>query len=97
MVPFQNISPGAPNSLLQVAVKNNQQPVWYFNDKIPLHVFFVEDGKMERASFLEVKTKKFVWFSFLFLVWALKGCGYGIACSVVDLSRSTIWFKSSVF
>jgi AP-1 complex subunit beta-1 len=53
MVPFQNISPGAPNSLLQVAVKNNQQPVWYFNDKIPLHVFFVEDGKMERASFLE--------------------------------------------
>jgi len=55
MVPFQNISPGAPNSLLQVAVKNNQQPVWYFNDKIPLHVFFVEDGKMERDSFLEVK------------------------------------------
>ncbi|AQL06578.1 Beta-adaptin-like protein C [Zea mays] len=50
---FQNISPGAPNSLLQVAVKNNQQPVWYFNDKIPLHVFFGEDGKMERASFLE--------------------------------------------
>jgi len=83
MVPFQNISPGAPNSLLQVAVKNNQQPVWYFNDKIPLHVFFVEDGKMERASFLEVKTEKFVWFSFffLFLVWALKGFGYGIACS----------------
>ncbi|CAN6295077.1 unnamed protein product [Urochloa humidicola] len=53
MVPFQNIAPGAPNSLLQVAVKNNQQPVWYFNDKIPLQVFFVEDGKMERASFLE--------------------------------------------
>ncbi|KAK8445897.1 hypothetical protein SEVIR_9G404300v4 [Setaria viridis] len=53
MVPFQNIAPGAPNSILQVAVKNNQQPVWYFNDKIPLHVFFGEDGKMERASFLE--------------------------------------------
>ncbi|ONL98161.1 Beta-adaptin-like protein C [Zea mays] len=53
MTPFQNISPGAPNSLLQVAVKNNQQPVWYFNDKIPLHVFFGEDGKMERAGFLE--------------------------------------------
>lgn len=60
MVPFQNIAPGAPNSILQVAVKNNQQPVWYFNDKIPLHVFFVEDGKMERASFLEVKSKMFV-------------------------------------
>jgi len=56
MIPFQNISPGAPNSLLQVAVKNNQQPVWYFNDKIPLHVFFGEDEKMERAGFLEVKS-----------------------------------------
>jgi AP-1 complex subunit beta-1 len=57
MTPFQNISPDAPNSLLQVAVKNNQQPVWYFNDKIPLHVFFGEDGKMERAGFLEVKSE----------------------------------------
>ena len=54
MVLFQNVAPGAPNSLLQVAVKNNQQPVWYFNDKIPLHVFFAEDGRMERAAFLEV-------------------------------------------
>lgn len=50
---FQNISPGPPNSLLQVAVKNNQQPVWYFNDKISLHVLFSEDGRMERAAFLE--------------------------------------------
>uniref|UniRef100_A0A453I399 Beta-adaptin appendage C-terminal subdomain domain-containing protein n=2 Tax=Aegilops tauschii TaxID=37682 RepID=A0A453I399_AEGTS len=38
---------------LQVAVKNNQQPVWYFSDKGLLHVFFGEDGKMERTSFLE--------------------------------------------
>ncbi|XP_031502979.1 beta-adaptin-like protein B [Nymphaea colorata] len=53
MVVFQNISPGPPSSLLQVAVKNNQQPVWYFNDKISLQMFFSEDGKMERASFLE--------------------------------------------
>ncbi|MQL72775.1 hypothetical protein Taro_005105 [Colocasia esculenta] len=53
MVLFQNLSPGPPSSLLQVAVKNNQQPVWYFNDKIPLQVFFMEDGKMERQSFLE--------------------------------------------
>ncbi|XP_010940671.1 beta-adaptin-like protein C [Elaeis guineensis] len=53
MVLFQNVSPGPPTSLLQVAVKNNQQPVWYFNDKISLHVFFVEDGRMERANFLE--------------------------------------------
>ncbi|PKA60685.1 Beta-adaptin-like protein C [Apostasia shenzhenica] len=53
MITFQNISPGAPNTLLQVAVKDNQQPVWYFNDKISLHVFFSEDGRMERANFLE--------------------------------------------
>uniref|UniRef100_A0A6N2JW96 Uncharacterized protein n=1 Tax=Salix viminalis TaxID=40686 RepID=A0A6N2JW96_SALVM len=53
------ICPAAPpSSLLQVAVKNNQQPVWYFNDKISLHVFFTEDGRMERGSFLEVKEKK---------------------------------------
>ncbi|GAB2296799.1 hypothetical protein Dimus_030902 [Dionaea muscipula] len=49
----QNIASGPPNTLLQVAVKNNQQPVWYFNDKISLHSFFTEDGRMERATFLE--------------------------------------------
>ncbi|KAK9129386.1 hypothetical protein Sjap_009873 [Stephania japonica] len=53
MVLFQNISPGLPNSLLQVAVKNNQQPVWYFSDKISLLVLFTEDGRMERTNFLE--------------------------------------------
>ncbi|KAI4347757.1 hypothetical protein L6164_008540 [Bauhinia variegata] len=53
MVLFQNLSQGPPNSLMQVAVKNNQQPVWYFNDKISLHVLFTDDGRMERASFLE--------------------------------------------
>ncbi|KAK9197798.1 hypothetical protein WN944_012981 [Citrus x changshan-huyou] len=53
MVLFQNMSAGPPSSLLQVAVKNNQQPVWYFNDKISLHVLFTEDGRMERGSFLE--------------------------------------------
>ncbi|XP_039050838.1 beta-adaptin-like protein C [Hibiscus syriacus] len=53
MVLFQNLSAGPPSSLLQVAVKNNQQLVWYFNDRILLHVFFVEDGRMERTSFLE--------------------------------------------
>ncbi|TYI34752.1 hypothetical protein ES332_A03G031200v1 [Gossypium tomentosum] len=53
MVLFQNMSTGPPNTLLQVAVKNSQQPVWYFNDKILLHVFFTEDGRMERTSFLE--------------------------------------------
>ncbi|CAM6037567.1 unnamed protein product [Sphagnum compactum] len=53
MVLFQNVSPGPPNSVLQVAVKNNQQPVWYFVDKIPLQVLFMEDGHMERGVFLE--------------------------------------------
>ncbi|CAI9772685.1 unnamed protein product [Fraxinus pennsylvanica] len=53
MVLFQNTSPGAPNTLLQVAVKNNQQPVWYFNDNISLLVFFTEEGRMERSAFLE--------------------------------------------
>ncbi|KAK1308250.1 Beta-adaptin-like protein C [Acorus calamus] len=53
MVAFQNLSPGPPSSLLQVAVKNNQQPVCYFTDKILLNAFFSEDGRMERANFLE--------------------------------------------
>ncbi|EOA19924.1 hypothetical protein CARUB_v10000174mg [Capsella rubella] len=53
MVLFQNMSPGPPSSLLQVAVKNNQQPVWYFTDKIILHALFSEDGRMERGTFLE--------------------------------------------
>ncbi|KAK4435379.1 Beta-adaptin-like protein C [Sesamum alatum] len=53
MVLFQNISPGPPSTLLQVAVKNSQQPVWYFNDKFSLLVFFSEDGRMERSTFLE--------------------------------------------
>lgn len=54
MVLFQNMSAGPPSSLLQVAVKNNQQPVWYFTDKIILHALFGEDGRMERGTFLEV-------------------------------------------
>ncbi|KFK32939.1 hypothetical protein AALP_AA6G308700 [Arabis alpina] len=53
MVLFQNMSAGPPSSLLQVAVKNNQQPVWYFTDKIILHALFGEDGRMERGAFLE--------------------------------------------
>ncbi|XP_020215040.1 beta-adaptin-like protein C [Cajanus cajan] len=53
MVMFQNMSQGPPSSVLQVAVKNSQQPVWYFNDKISFHVFFTEDGRMERPTFLE--------------------------------------------
>lgn len=62
MVLFQNMSTAPPNSLLQVAVKNNQQPVLYFSDKISLHVFFTEDGRMERGSFLEVRGRKNLYF-----------------------------------
>lgn len=54
MVLLQNMSAGPTSSLLQVAVKNNQQPVWYFTDKIVLHALFSEDGRMERGTFLEV-------------------------------------------
>ncbi|KAM7531319.1 hypothetical protein LguiB_034729 [Lonicera macranthoides] len=45
---------------LQVAVKNNQQPIWDFNDKVPLPVFFTEDGRMERTSFLEAMSSLFL-------------------------------------
>uniref|UniRef100_A0A673J4Z9 AP complex subunit beta n=1 Tax=Sinocyclocheilus rhinocerous TaxID=307959 RepID=A0A673J4Z9_9TELE len=40
-----------PLNNLQVAVKNNID-VFYFSTLIPLSVFFVEDGKMERQVFL---------------------------------------------
>ncbi|KAM4701997.1 AP-2 complex subunit beta [Discoglossus pictus] len=40
-----------PLNNLQVAVKNNID-VFYFSCLIPLHVLFVEDGKMERQVFL---------------------------------------------
>ncbi|GJP32926.1 hypothetical protein CLOM_g17506 [Closterium sp. NIES-68] len=50
---FQNVSPPPPSSVLQVAVKNNQQPVWYFTDKIRVQAFFTEEGRMERGMFLE--------------------------------------------
>ena len=64
MALFQNLAPGPPNSVLQVAVKNNQQPVWYFTDKVPLQALFLEDGKMERSTFLEVWN---IYVSFLFI------------------------------
>ncbi|BBN00025.1 AP-1 complex subunit beta-1 [Marchantia polymorpha subsp. ruderalis] len=53
MVLFQNVAPGPPRSVLQVAVKNNQQPVWYFEGKVQLQALFLEDGQMERSTFLE--------------------------------------------
>lgn len=68
MVLFQNVAPGPPNTLLQVAVKNTQQPVWYFNDKISLLVLFTEDGRMERTSFLEVTKSVFPCIFFMCLI-----------------------------
>ncbi|CAM8906511.1 unnamed protein product [Rhodiola kirilowii] len=53
MVLLKNMSTGSPSTVLQVAIKNNQQPVWYLTDKISLHVVFSDDGKMERGKFLE--------------------------------------------
>ena len=55
LIPFQNVSAPPPSPLLQVAVKNGQQPVWYFNDAMPLQAFFTEEGQMERGAFLEVR------------------------------------------
>ncbi|XP_042300530.1 AP-1 complex subunit beta-1-like [Sceloporus undulatus] len=40
-----------PLNNLQVAVKNNID-VFYFSTLYPLHILFVEDGKMERQMFL---------------------------------------------
>ncbi|XP_069475370.1 AP-1 complex subunit beta-1 [Ambystoma mexicanum] len=40
-----------PLNNLQVAVKNNID-VFYFSTPYPLHILFVEDGKMERQMFL---------------------------------------------
>uniref|UniRef100_A0A452R9L7 Beta-adaptin appendage C-terminal subdomain domain-containing protein n=1 Tax=Ursus americanus TaxID=9643 RepID=A0A452R9L7_URSAM len=40
-----------PLNNLQVAVKNNID-VFYFSTLYPLHVLFVEDGKMDRQMFL---------------------------------------------
>ncbi|KAM9371656.1 AP-1 complex subunit beta-1 isoform 7-T7 [Phaethornis superciliosus] len=40
-----------PLNNLQVAVKNNID-VFYFSTLYPLHILFVEDGKMERRTFL---------------------------------------------
>jgi AP-1 complex subunit beta-1 len=55
MISLQNLPPpGTPlSNTLQVAIKNNQQPVWYFADKLPLQAVFLEDGRIERGQFLE--------------------------------------------
>ncbi|XP_052073293.1 AP-1 complex subunit beta-1-like isoform X2 [Mytilus californianus] len=40
-----------PLTSLQVAVKNNID-VFYFSSNVPIHVFFTEDGEMEKRVFL---------------------------------------------
>ncbi len=40
-----------PLTTLQVAVKNNID-VFYFASSVPTHVFFAEDGAMEKKVFL---------------------------------------------
>eukprot|EP00164_Ancoracysta_twista_P004132 GFYU01005549.1.p1 GENE.GFYU01005549.1~~GFYU01005549.1.p1 ORF type:complete len:929 (+),score=345.40 GFYU01005549.1:52-2838(+) len=46
------LSPGPPNMMVQVAVKNNVD-VFYFEETVPLEALFVEDGKLERDDFLQ--------------------------------------------
>ncbi|KAG7278178.1 hypothetical protein CRUP_002138 [Coryphaenoides rupestris] len=52
LMPSQSIEVSLPlNTIGPVAVKNNID-VFYFSGLIPLNIFFVEDGKMERQVFL---------------------------------------------
>ena len=38
----------------QVAIRNQQQGVFYFNDKIPLTALLLEDGRIEPAAFVNM-------------------------------------------
>lgn len=38
---------------VQVAIRNNQQGVFYFNDQIPLTALMQEDGRIEPAAFVQ--------------------------------------------
>ena len=38
---------------MQVAIRNNQQGVFYFNDQIPLTALMQEDGRIEPAAFVQ--------------------------------------------
>jgi len=37
----------------QVAIRNQQQGVFYFNDQIPLTALLLEDGRIEPAAFVQ--------------------------------------------
>eukprot|EP00898_Chlorokybus_atmophyticus_P008524 jgi/Chlat1/8673/Chrsp88S00666 len=47
------VAPPPITGILQIALKNNQQPVWYFTDTVHLSALFGEDGAMDRGAFLE--------------------------------------------
>ena len=36
----------------QVAIKNTQQGVFYYQDCVPLEALFVEDGRIEASAFV---------------------------------------------
>eukprot|EP01099_Mayorella_cantabrigiensis_P004290 TRINITY_DN3217_c0_g2_i1.p1 TRINITY_DN3217_c0_g2~~TRINITY_DN3217_c0_g2_i1.p1 ORF type:complete len:805 (-),score=219.13 TRINITY_DN3217_c0_g2_i1:340-2754(-) len=48
----QILSLGSPSNIVQVAFKNNVE-IFYFQTEIPLHVFFTEDGRLEREPYIE--------------------------------------------
>lgn len=39
--------------VLQVAIRNTQQGVFYFNDQIPLTALMLEEGRIEPAAFVQ--------------------------------------------
>ncbi|DBB17838.1 TPA: hypothetical protein ACH3X3_002858 [Trebouxia sp. C0006] len=47
------VSPTAASAVLQVAIRNTQQGVFYFTDQIPLTALMVEDGRIEPAAFVQ--------------------------------------------
>jgi hypothetical protein len=49
------VSPGAVIVTLQMAIKNRQQPVWYFADNVPLPELFLPTGSLERDTYLQVR------------------------------------------
>jgi len=46
-------APGAASTTLQIAIKNRQQPVWYFADAVPLPELLLPGGALERDTYLQ--------------------------------------------
>mmetsp|Transcript_9584 Transcript_9584/g.18058 ORF Transcript_9584/g.18058 Transcript_9584/m.18058 type:complete len:1002 (+) Transcript_9584:336-3341(+) len=45
-------SPMAATPSIQIAVKNRQQPVWYFMDTVPIQELFLLDNSLDRDAYL---------------------------------------------